>query len=238
MSILSYYSSKNIIAKVFRDAGSQRADFVNDAVEWIGEALDAIGTFAQTESKTSVVYALNHRVAVPKGTTSIQGLRYTLSDPDPLVEPETDEFTYNLPSADPTNHKSLGTPGDNLPDADESYLITGGYIRTSFSEGWILINHQAIVTDTDGFPTVPDTFEFSQALYWYIIYKLMESGMKHPAGISYFDAEQRWLKYCVQARNEANMPTEAEAMRFRDAWVSLMPEVYRLEDTNINDYGI
>lgn len=101
--------------------------------------------------------------------------------------------------------------------------MDGKYIKTSFESDWILINYRGIAVDEDGFPRVPDTYEFSQALYWYIIYKLMEGGFQHPAKINYLHAEERWLKYCGQARNDANMPSYAEAERLRDIWVSLLP---------------
>lgn len=238
MKPLEYQSSNRIITKVMRDLKPQRTDFINDAVEWIGEAMDAIGSFAQTESKAVVTESNSHRTLIPAGTTSINKIYYTKKEIPEGETPVREDFKYELPYGSPDRHPAFVDEDPNHPvkvdraEFDESFLISGGYIRTSFESDWILISYQAIQTDDNGFPLVPDGYEFSQALYWYIVMKMMEGGMKHPAKLGYGDAEQRWLKYCQQARNDANMPSMAEAERFKDMWVGLLPNkaFERMED--------
>ena len=47
MAIYKHVSSKEIVRKVFRDMKPNNADFIHDAIEWIGEALEHIGASPQ-----------------------------------------------------------------------------------------------------------------------------------------------------------------------------------------------
>lgn len=229
MKPIDFASSQRIIAKTQRDLGIQRTDFAIDAVEWISEAMDAIGSFAQTETRIDIVKSSDHRFKMPAGLISINNLYYTKKEIPAGETPVREDFEFVLPYGDENRHPSLVEEDPDHPEGvdrtefNESYLIADGYIRTSFDSDWVMISYQAVQSDEDGFPLVPDSYEFRQALYWYIVYKLMESGMKHPAGISYLDARNEWKLYCTQARNDANMPSYSEAVKFKDMWVGLLP---------------
>ena len=229
MKPFNFVTSKRIIAKVFSDLGKQRSDFTMDALEWIGEAMDAIGTFSQLEIDHKITRSHSHRVKFPPDLVFVNKIYYTKQEFDETEVPNREDFKYELPYGDPDLHPAFVDEDPEHPDTvdrtefDESFVISGGYIRTSFDEDWVLISYTSIATDDEGYPLVPESYEFQQALYWYIVYKLMESGMKHPAGINYFHAEERWLKYCTQARNQANMPSVSEMESFADWWASLLP---------------
>jgi hypothetical protein len=235
MAVFNYISSQSIIGKVFRDLRFRDQDYINDMVEWLGESLDAIGTFAQTESSSLIVRSNSHRARLPAGLVSIQKVYYTKTELASSSAPKLEDFAYELPYGDSNAHPAIVEERNTNTSADrmnfeESYFLSGGYIRTSFESDWILISYQKIHTDLEGFPMVPDMYEFNQALYWYIVYKLLEGGRKHPTnGVNYFQAEQRWLKYCQQARNRANMPSYQEAVKFRDSWARLIPEKAYIE---------
>jgi hypothetical protein len=65
MAIYKHVSSKEIIRKVFRDIKPATADFVHDAIEWIGEALEHIGASAQLCTKQAVIPIANHKGNLP-----------------------------------------------------------------------------------------------------------------------------------------------------------------------------
>lgn len=244
MKPYEFISSQHIIAKTQRDLGIQRTDFAIDAVEWVGEAMDAIGSFAQTESKAQITQSSNHRVKLPAGTVRLNRIYYTKEEIPDGETPVREDFKYELPYGDSDAHPSLVPEDTDHPEGvdrtefDENYIVSNGFIRTSFDSDWILISYQGILTDDIGFPMIPDSYEFRQALYWYIVYKLMESGMKHPAGIGYGDARNEWKNYCGQARNDANMPTYPEAVRFRDTWVGLLPSKAFERREEIDEEGV
>jgi hypothetical protein len=65
MAIYKHVSSKEIVRKVFRDIKPATADFVHDAIEWIGEALEHIGAAPQLCRKQCVLDIKNHRACLP-----------------------------------------------------------------------------------------------------------------------------------------------------------------------------
>jgi len=65
MAIYKHVSSKEIVRKVFRDMKPNSADFVHDAIEWIGEALEHIGAAPQLCRKQCVIDIKDHKGCLP-----------------------------------------------------------------------------------------------------------------------------------------------------------------------------
>ena len=244
-------SSKSIIAKVFRDFRVQTTEWVDDAIEWMGEALDAIGAVAQFEDKVTILRTSSHTATLPPDLFLLNEVRcgaYNISDTPPKREDFGILMTYGSPDLHPSLVDSEYTR-KTVDSENETFLLVGNTIKTSFEEDWVLISYRGFIVDDDGFPMVPDHYEYKQAMYWYIIMKLMESGTKHPAGLNYFHAEERWLKYCTQARNQAMMPDAAKYDQFLKSWVNLIPNydrdmsglgqetepIYRTDTFTLND---
>jgi hypothetical protein len=232
--IYDYTSSKAIIAKTFRDLKIQRNDWIKDAVEWIGEALQAINAAPQFEDKARVIKTQSHRAPLPRDLYRLKEVRYGLENSNKTEKPDRDAFSIVLQYGDSSNHPSLVEESKNVDkganQAEETFILDSHYIKTSFEEDWILVTYLGFALDDDNFPMVPDNYSYKQALYWYIVMKLMEGGKDHPAGLGWGDAEQRWLKYCTQARNQANMPDESKYEQFFESWVTMVPHLnYRTE---------
>mgnify|MGYP003647966032 CR=1 FL=1 len=58
-------SSKAIVRKIFRDLRPNYETWIDDAIEWIGEALEHIGTPGQLCRKQCVLTVENHKVILP-----------------------------------------------------------------------------------------------------------------------------------------------------------------------------
>lgn len=239
--VYNYTSSKAIITKVFRDSGIQRNDWIKDAVEWIGESLEAIGAAPQLEDKSQILRTRSHKTPLPADLFRISEIRYGTGNFEKDEKPTREDFNIVLKYGDPSNHPSLIEEDSSVykgaNSAQESFILEPGYIKTSFESDWILITYLGFALDDDNFPMVPDHYEYKQALYWYIIMKLLERGWDHPAGISWDIAEKRWLKYCTQARNKANMPDESKYEQFFESWVTMVPHLnYRTEGSEERKY--
>tara|TARA_R110000744_G_scaffold98280_1_gene189868 strand:+ start:690 stop:1583 length:894 start_codon:yes stop_codon:yes gene_type:complete len=65
MSVYKTISSKAVIRKVFRDLKPQNDNWVEDAVEWIGEALEHIGAAPQLQQKQCVLDVKDHKTLMP-----------------------------------------------------------------------------------------------------------------------------------------------------------------------------
>lgn len=58
-------SSQSIIRKVFRDLKPTNDNWTDDAVEWIGEALEHIGASPQLVTKNTILTVTDYKVAMP-----------------------------------------------------------------------------------------------------------------------------------------------------------------------------
>jgi len=240
--VYDYVSSKSIIAKTFRDLSIQRTDWINDGVEWIGEALEAINAAPQFTDKIRIIRTYSHKASLPHDLYRLKEVRYGTGNFDKDQRPTRQELNIVLQYGDQSNHPSLVQEDSEVFKGanhyEETFILEPGYIKTSFESDWILMTYLGFALDEDNFPMVPDNYSFKQALYWYIVMKLMEGGFDHPAKIGYGDAEQRWLKYCTQARNQANMPDESKYEKFFESWVTMVPHLnYRNEDVDYDSFN-
>lgn len=236
--IYSYVSSRTIIGKIFRDLKIQDAHWINDAVEWMGEALQAIGSPVQTVSATKIAKTTSHKTPLPNYLCILEEVRYGVNNTNKPLDtpPKYEDFTSVMAYSGAGIHtaliKSYNRRKGVQPNTAETFFINGNMISTSFEEDWVALVYKALALDEQGYPLVPDHFSFSQALYWYIVMKMLEGGMEHPAGrqqINWAVAEDRWLKYCGQARSKANMPDLSKYKEFAKTWVQLIPDYSEMD---------
>tara|TARA_R100001510_G_scaffold56889_1_gene63393 strand:+ start:2599 stop:3597 length:999 start_codon:yes stop_codon:yes gene_type:complete len=109
----------------------------------------------------------------------------------------------------------------------ECYYIDTGYIKTSFASGTVCLNYMAIPTDADCYPMVPDDISFKEAMFWYIVKKMILGGFAPKSGVNYQLSEQQWKYYCSQARNAAVFPDIDRWESFMNQWVRLIPNLNR-----------
>lgn len=111
---------------------------------------------------------------------------------------------------------------------DYKYILQGNYIRTNVRTGFIMAAYQAIPTDADGYPLIPDDVDFMEALYWYITMKLMYPEWK--AGRIrdevYYDARRSWNFNCKKAYGHAMMPNVDQLESIKNQWLRLVPEIH------------
>ena len=111
--------------------------------------------------------------------------------------------------------------------SDYTYLIKGGYIKTNIETGYIMLAYQAIPTDYEGYPMIPDDPGFVEAIYWYVVMKLL-----YPQWVGgqvrdavYADAKRSWNFYCKQAYGNVMMPNGAAQMEsIKNTWHRLVEE--------------
>lgn len=242
--IYNFKSSRVIIAKVFRDLKLQNAHWIGDSVEWIGEALEAIGSVAQMIQNTKIAKTSSYKTPLPTNLAVLEEVRYGrfTDTKTPENPPKLEDFTEIMAYGGSSLHPSLidqynTRKGVNLT-SEETFFIKGKMVQVSFQEDWVAFVYKSFALDKDGYPMVPDHYSYSQALYWYIVMKMLEGGMEHPAGrqqINWQVAEDRWQYYCGQARNRSKMPDIAKYRRFMQGWTRLIPDY---TETDLRTLGI
>lgn len=152
---------------------------------------------------------------------------YNLSYVDALAKINTEPNIRSILTAlvSPTTSNSLADGTNTTTDC--TYLINGGYVKTNQETGYLMVAYQAIPTDNQGYPMIPDNQSYIEAIYWYITMKLM-----YPEWVGgrvrdavYADAKRSWNFYCKQAYGNAMMPNGAEQMEtIKNTWHRLVEE--------------
>lgn len=239
-------SSKNIIAKVFRDFGVHETNFVHNAVEWIGEALERIGTTVMYDKLVCKYDVCDHKVCLPPNLERIDAIIYNGKRLRLGADQTTVGYLSSYAKKDsmdvyqpvetqliPGNSKPLDNGNDIIwqrhsyygSDCDSDYYnLNPGYIVTSFPSGSIILYYQAFPTDCDGFPMVWDNIYVREACAWSIMSRLLLSGYQHPGGLNFAYAKDEFERYIILARS-ANFPGIDATERFRNMWVRMVPDV-------------
>jgi hypothetical protein len=138
-----------------------------------------------------------------------------------------------------TFHKSIHCDEcvNEFAEGNDSYIIDGEYIKTSFPTGAICLSYMAFPTDEDCYPMVPDDISYKEAMFWYIYKQMLLGGFDKPNNkIDYNFADQKWKYYCTKARNAATYPDIDKYESFMNQWVRLTPSINRhavfFEDLN------
>lgn len=241
-------SSKAIIQKVFRDLKPSDTSWTNDAVEWIGEALDFIGYHAGFEKRVKSIKVKNFRAEIPCDLYQLFAVEYKgspLAYGSDLTAYDQSRTTNMSPlgtDSDATVARFQTTPGtiQNSPtgqstfaqakstvtrrETGDYYVINPNYVVTSFEEGDIKLHYDGYPLDDCGFPMIPDNIYYKQALEWYIIRQMMMGGYKNE-NFNWQIADQQWKHYCVAAQNDAAYPSIDKMESFKNMWVRLVPNI-------------
>jgi hypothetical protein len=125
-----------------------------------------------------------------------------------------------------TNIIKMANAGAKKTELGLKYSIKPGYINTNIKDGYLKLSYDAILTDNDGYPMIPDLMSYIEAIYWYITMKL-----KYPEYLAgrinreiYYDIRRSWNFYSKQAYGEAMMPSQDEMETIKNNWNKLIPD--------------
>jgi hypothetical protein len=188
-------------------------------VEWIGEALEGIGS-SELEIKTKQGTVKDNRVCLPNDLFYLTMVTYN----GQLLPSSIQTYDYgNQAFDDALELNGLYT-----------HHISGGWLKTNVPEGdTVFFHYKGFPIDENGYPKIPDVFSFKEAIFWYIIYKMFMRGFEHPnKQINFNMVYQQWLKYCSQAEAESKLMDLPKMDTFKNKWVRLIPNIHPLENYN------
>lgn len=251
----NFVSSDAMLAKLYRDFRPADGSFISDAVEWIGESLQAMDISPLHDKKKEERTTIGHRTKIPCDLRAIRGIEYkgyplpmgkdltglSLSADNPrttVFHPSgeavnTSVFQSDGSAVPPQDPDNISWEGDNVefvgvdtPDAGEYYMIVPGMIVTSFETGTIQIHYYAFpVNKTTGLPMVPDTYLAKEAILWYLISRMLMAGYVHPKFTFEF-ADDRWEQKKMEAMNDAMYPSIEDTKSFGKMWVRLIDGIH------------
>ena len=166
-------SLKTVLWKVFRNPYITNTSY-EEAAEYAIEALELINTPLIKINKVTELIEINeYKGFLPKDLLNIRGIR--------LINNE-DNFAQGsiaLTHATDIYHDAIkcDDSGDRENDSyrkELTYSVQQNKIITDFEQGHIQISYEALATDKDGFPEIPDNRKVKLALEYYILYRLLE----------------------------------------------------------------
>lgn len=147
-------SIKVILDKIMRHPLMQDVS-IETVVDYSIDFMRIVGVPAMFENKVEKVEVVNYRAPLPCDYYQVNQIRILDSNLNYLGT-----FRYTTDSFHMSNVK---------PDfSDYTYKIQGNIIHTSIPNGMIEISYQAISTDGDSYPLIPDNSSFTRALESYI----------------------------------------------------------------------
>ena len=225
-----FISAKEILAKVARDLKPSNHDWEEDVLEWIGEAIEYIGSGAAYRLKTRDLYIENYRAILPLDIRELKGVynkhdkayaygHQEYIDGQVQVANATEEAGETHTGVKVRTGKFIEYPKDG-------YFINGGYLIMAFEKGEVTIEYEGLLLDEEGFPMIPDTIHFRNAIFFYILRQMIMGGYQHPDNqLNYFNVDEMWKKYCNQASIKSNFPSVDKAMNLGKHFVSLVPTI-------------
>lgn len=238
--IYNLVSCRKVISKVFTDLDLQESTHrISDMLEWLGEAMKKIGAFPAMTTRVTgkedlpLLILDNYQTKLPADLHTINQVSYTNTTTGPFypMRYATGSYSSTHPlktSTDTTSEATHPTTENGTTfSLDYSYIVVGGYIKTNIRDGYLLISYQAIPTDTDNYPLIPDDESFFEALYWYINMKILypqwRNGQVRDA--VYYDAKSSWNYYRKQAYANAMMPNSDQLESIQNTWIRLIPNI-------------
>lgn len=116
---------------------------------------------------------------------------------------------------------NVGVLGDNCKAFNGHWFkIENSTIHTSFESGTIELDGSAFLLDEEGFPMIIDTYKYTTAVFWYVMYQLLLGEYDSPK-VTWKDAEDRWEEFRQRAANEPKIMGKQEMERFALRWNSI-----------------
>jgi hypothetical protein len=205
-----------VVAKIVQNLDIKETVQEDDFIEWISDAYRFIGASEQLIFKEEIICINNYRGEMPCDYKEI----IDLIDCCTVHNSEYYEYIYGkfLAKQFPYNERHLNyTSLINNQELShynvcnhgaelKEFRIENNFITTSFQYGYLRAKYKAFPIDTKtGYLLVPDDEAYDMAFMWYVMKFLAIQG-KLKNGLDFNYCNQQWLKYCLQARGNANFP--------------------------------
>ena len=169
-------SLKTILWEVMQNPWTKDLGY-EDAAEYALTGIKLIGATLGYQNKVTnpKLKVINYKTTMPAALVLTRGAR--------AFSAMNQNDTEGIPMSYATDifHKTLGCYEDSSSTTiadfgfEVTYMVQSNIMTTSFKDGYVEVAYQALPTDEDGFPLVPDNMDFREALRYYIIYRHLEN---------------------------------------------------------------
>lgn len=202
----SYVSIKAIAERVYKTGLNEEEIGFYDLVELVGQALAKIGVLYAYQNKIATITIVDYRGTLPTDIVSIISVRED-TEKVPMLK---------ITGTFPPTYQESNLENDNDPTM-LGYRVENEYIYTNIEDGTLEVSYTAFVTDTDGFPKVPDAERFIEAVVAYCNYKIAQRLYLQDkiSRDKFYYLEMEWYWYVKSAAGYAHLPNidQAEALK-------------------------
>lgn len=205
----SYTNIRLILDKIMRHP-LMRDISLETAVDYTVDFMKIVGVPSMFMEKTEIVEVKNYRAKLPCDYYQMIQVRKING---PAFRYSSD--TFHMSECKDNNKRDL---------ADLTYKIQGNLIYTSIEEGEIELSYEAIATDSEGYPLLPDNSSFTRALELYIKKQwftiLFDLGKINPNVLQNVQQEYAWA--VGDCQTEFNRLSIDKAESFYNSWRTLL----------------
>ena len=205
----SYTNIRLILDKIMRHP-LMRDISLETAVDYTVDFMKIVGIPSMFMEKTEIVEVKNYRAKLPCDYYQMIQVRKING---PAFRYSSDSF--HMSECKDNNKRDL---------ADLTYKIQGNLIYTSIEEGKIELSYEAIATDSEGYPLLPDNSSFTRALELYIKKQwftiLFDLGKINPNVLQNVQQEYAWA--VGDCQTEFNRLSIDKAESFYNSWRTLL----------------
>ena len=113
-------------------------------------------------------------------------------------------------------------------DCPTTYTNSGNYVEVNeryvfapFDSGELFCHYYGIPTDDCGYPLIVDDPFVTEAIGWYVTYKMLTNGYKHHTIKDWREAKATWEQAYPRAQNSVNFITPDKAQTFMNNWLRI-----------------
>lgn len=150
--------------------------------------------------KVEDVEIVNYKALLPDKLVTLRGVRY-YSDKE-CISYEPMHYDSDIFQSDFHCNEYREDP-----NCDITYTLNNNYIITNRKEGYVNVSHYAINLDDEGYPMIPDSRSFEQAIEYYIMQKHL-FGLRALGKVSrdfYEEIKQEYAFYIGQAESDLKL---------------------------------
>lgn len=204
---------ERIMAQVYRDFKPSNSGWVEDAVEWIADAVEIIGSYQSYSEQSIELKSSDYRIKIPCQAEMILGVSYK---------------GHKLMRNGGLMHKFYPKNSclASMPTSNYTYSLNPNYLHTPFKEDCFIVYYLGYELDCNGYPYIIDEAIYRKAITWYVIMMMLGRGFKHQT-FTYKDAMNMWETTYPKAQNKCKQPDADSMETFKKNWLGLARSVNR-----------
>jgi hypothetical protein len=255
---MRYVSIKTVIGRIITDVGTHVSFPFSSMKEWISSVVKMHLPTPKLAKVSYELEIKNHRVSKPCDILQILAVTNVATNCRMHYGLDVRDSTRNrdieIPSSVEEEFKSFHFPAVTLVKVldDEGNLIKQimnpkvdlekqrlnfgedyyeenmDYIQTSFESGTIIVDGLELYKDEDGFLMIPDSEVLKEAIYYWVLNKLIGRGYKHPV-LGFSDTYTLYKDYARKISGVLNFPSVDKWQSVINDNVELMPTLDKWE---------